>query len=476
MADIKSAADSDESQTLYPRKTLWLTLVVVLIADALDLIDATITNIAAPTVAADIGGGESLVKWLGAAYALALGSLLVVGGRLGDKYGQRQMLLTGIAGFTLASVLAGLAFDPVTLIVARAVQGAFGALLLPQGIALLTRIFPRETVQKAFGAFGPALGVFAVAGPILAGFLIDADLFGLGWRPMFLVNIVLGGAAFVMAWNVVPNVSRNPDARIDVLGSIYLAGTVFTLLYGLIEGSSEGWTALPIAMFVVAAALGAAFVRRQLSTTQPLLDRRLFRSRGFVSGLGMGLLLFAAFNGVTYMISLFLQLGLGYSPTKAAVGLIPLAVGIIVGAGASIALISVLGRRLVAIGLVVSLAGAAAMFYVVRHSGLDVSGWSLALVVGLIGLGAGLCFSSVFDAALGDIEPDLAGSASGSLSAVQQIANGIGSAAVTSVYFAALSTSQVHAVSLSLVVVFCMSAVSLAAVPLLPRRAASLVH
>ncbi len=152
----------------------------MLLADALDMIDATVTNIAAPTIVRDIGGGDALIKWLTSAYAVSLGVLLVVGGRLGDRYGQRRLFLIGMAGFTAASAACGLAMAPALLIVARAVQGAFGAMLIPQGMAIMTKAFSREQLQRAFGVFGPLLGLSAVGGPILAGFIIDSDIAGLG--------------------------------------------------------------------------------------------------------------------------------------------------------------------------------------------------------------------------------------------------------------------------------------------------------
>ena len=169
-------------------------LAIVLIADIMDLLDSTITTIAAPVISARLHGGPELIKWLGASYALSLGVLLVTGGRLGDRYGRRRIFLIGIAGFTAASLAAGCAWDPASIIVARLVQGAFGALLIPQGFGILGAVFPREQIGKAFSAFGPILGLSAVGGPLLAGVLIDANLFGLGWRPMFLINIVLGVA------------------------------------------------------------------------------------------------------------------------------------------------------------------------------------------------------------------------------------------------------------------------------------------
>ena len=149
-------------------------LAIVLLADVLDLMDSTITNIAAPTIVRDIGGGESLIKWLGAGYALAMGVLLVVGGRLGDRYGKRRMFLIGIAGFTVASLWCGLSVDPAMLIAGRLVQGGFGALLIPQGIGILIGTFSREQLPRVFSAFGPVMGASAVLGPIVAGFLISS--------------------------------------------------------------------------------------------------------------------------------------------------------------------------------------------------------------------------------------------------------------------------------------------------------------
>lgn len=146
---------------------MWAILGLVLLADALDMIDATVTNIAAPTITAELHGGEDLIKWLGSAYMLAMGVLLMVGGRMGDKYGQRRLFLIGMSGFTIASAVAGLSPNPALLILARCAQGAFGALLIPQGMAIMTKTFSRDMLTKAFGLFGPLLGAASVGGPIV---------------------------------------------------------------------------------------------------------------------------------------------------------------------------------------------------------------------------------------------------------------------------------------------------------------------
>lgn len=452
-------------------KSVWLTLIVVLLADAMDLIDSTITNIAAPSIVADLGADDSVIKWLGAAYALALGSLLVLGGKLGDKFGQRGTFLVGMAGFILASATAGLALSPEMLIASRVAQGMFGALLIPQGMAIMTATFPKPMLQKAFGVFAPMLGVFAVGGPILGGVLIDANLFGLQWRPVFLINLVVGGVAFVMAVKVLPHVPARPHTRIDVLGSGLLIVALFGVLFGLIEGSSDGWSAAPIVAIVIGALVFAAFVWRQARTAEPLLPRTLLANRGFTAGLIVGLLVFAGFSGLMYVISLFFQFGLGYTPTQTSLNLIPLTIGIMGGSGIAAALITRLARRLVVLGLVAMLVGIGAWLLFLQASGLDLAWWQSAIATLFMGLGAGICFSSIFNTALGDVDAEEAGSASGSLSAVQQVANGVGSALVTSIFLTLLPAGDIAAVSVTLIALIGLIAACLLVVPLLPRTA-----
>src|SRR5580693_7947424 len=297
----------------------WLVLGTVLVADIMDLLDATITTIAAPTISSSLHGGPGLIKWLGASYALALGVLLVPGGRLGDKYGRRRTFLIGITGFTAASLACGLAWDPPSIIVARLVQGAFGALLIPQGFGILGSVFPREHIGKAFSAFGPILGLSAVGGPLLAGLLIDANLFGLGWRPMFLINIVLGAAGLAAGLRLLPHDAGDRAVSIDALGSALLAACMLGLLFGLIQGSTDGWTAAPVAALAAGVIFFAAFAQRQRTAAAPLIKPSLLRNQGFTAGLILGLVFFATVAGLLYAVSLFLQRGVGYSPERAAV-------------------------------------------------------------------------------------------------------------------------------------------------------------
>ncbi|MGW0247772.1 MFS transporter [Nocardia goodfellowii] len=455
---------------------MWTMLAVVLVADVLDLLDSTITTIAAPTIARDLDGGQSLIQWLGAGYALSLGVLLVVGGRLGDRFGKRRMFLIGLAGFTLASAACGLAFGPVSLIASRLIQGAFGALLIPQGFGIVTRVFPRDQIGKAFAVFGPVLGLAGVCGPILAAFLMDADLFGLGWRAMFLINIALGGVALAAAYKVLPADDGDHTVAIDALGSALLAVAMFGVLFGLIHGSEHGWTAAPFGFLALGAGAFGLFARRQTTATAPLLAPTLLRNRGFTSGLILGFAIFAAVSGLLYVLSLFLQRGLGYGPTRAALGLAPLAVGIVVASIASHRLLPKLGRTLILGGLLITLSGVGLLLALVLAAGTAVAPVAMAGAILLLGVGMGTCFGTIFVVTIGDLDPTETGSGSGSLAAVQQLANAVGAAAVTTVYFHTVGSGQAHALTVSLVAVAAITLLGCGLVRLLPRRAAVQAH
>ncbi|WP_433379710.1 MFS transporter [Actinoplanes sp. CA-142083] len=455
-------------------RLMWAILGLVLLADALDVIDATVTNIAAPTIARELGGGESLIKWLGAAYMLAMGVLLVVGGRLGDKFGQRRLFLIGMSGFTAASAVAGLAPGPALLIVARVAQGAFGALLLPQGMSIMMKAFSGDMLAKAFGLFGPILGLSSVGGPVLAGFVIGADLFGLSWRPIFLVNVVLGGAGLVIAARILPRDDGDRSTVVDGWGSGLLAVTMIGLLYGLIEGSTNGWTAIPVASIAAGLLSFAAFARRQRTATHPLVTPSLLRNRGFTSGMLVGLTVFAAGTGLIFVLSLFMQEGLHAGPRDASLGLVPLTLGLIAAGFAAMGgLVAKFGRTLVFIGLAVVLAGCGWVLALVDRSGTSLGLGAPAPALFVIGAGIGLCFATIPAVALGDASPEEAGSASGSLSSIQQLSSAIGSAAVTSIFFQAATSGFGHAMKVSLVVVLAVTALSLPVVALMPRAAPS---
>ena len=455
----------------------WLVLAIILLADVVDLLDATITTIAAPSIAHSLGGGARLISWLGASYALSMGILLVPGGRLGDKFGRKRLFLIGIAGFTAASVACGLATSPTMIIVARVFQGGFGALMIPQGFGIISQAFTREQMGQAFSAFGPVLGVSAVAGPLVAGALISANIAGSGWRAAFLINLIVGVVAFLGALAILPPDDGDPSIHIDVPGALLLSASLFGLLFGIIQGADAGWPTYTVATIFAGALLFLTFIWQQRHTDTPLLAQSLFRNRGFVAGLIVGLIFFGALTGLMLVVGLFVQTGLGYSPLEASLTTAPIAIGIVVSSIVARNAVARLGRTLVFAGIGSVLAGVALIVAIllVSPQTSDISALHLALPLFIIGAGAGPAFAAVFDVALGDIAPDEAGSASGSLTAVQQLASAAGAASISTIYLHAVATSGQHqAVMTGLIVVAAGLALALICVRGMPRTAAAM--
>jgi MFS family permease len=252
---------------------------------------------------------------------------------------------------------------------------------------------------------------------------------------------------------------------------------MFGLIYGLIEGSTDGWTAIPIGFLAAGAALLAAFWVRQRMAADPLILPSLLANRGFTAGMLLGLGFFAAVNGLAYVISLFFQTGLGTTARAASIALSPFMIGIIVASFICRPLLGKLGRTMVVIGLGLTLAGAAGVWATILNEGTHVSLWTLAPSILVLGVGAGACFSSLYDVAIGDVAPAEAGSASGSLSAVQQLAAAIGSAVVTTVYFSQrVQHGAGHAMTVSVAVIAAIAALGLGLVWLLPKAAPAEEH
>ena len=281
---------------------------------------------------------------------------------------------------------------------------------------------------------------------------------------------MLGVAGLVAGLRLLPRDRGDASVRIDVAGSALLAVTMLGLLFGLIQGSADGWTALPITAMAAGLACFAAFCQRQRTAVAPLIKPSLLRNRGFTAGLIVGLVLFAAIGGMIYAVSLYLQRGLDYSPLRAAVvGFAPVAAGLVIASVASMNLVTRLGRKLSLAGIIVTVADVGWLLLLV--AGSTPTALSLAPAMAVIGLGMGAAFATIYDIAIGDIDPAEAGSASGSLGSVQQLANAIGPAIITTIYFDALSGGQGHAMSVSLGAVIGIGVLSALAVPLLPRRA-----
>ncbi|HWO60793.1 MAG TPA: MFS transporter [Umezawaea sp.] len=438
----------------------WRVLAVVLLAEIMDLLDSTVMTVAAPSVQAGLGGGAATLQWLTAGYTLAFGVLLVVGGRLGDRWGRRRLFVLGAIGFTAASALCALAPSPEVLIAARVAQGAFGALMIPQGFGVLASVFGEHERAKAFSLFGPVMGLAAIGGPIFAGGLIALDPGGLDWRLIFLVNLPIGALVIVGALRWMPADRGNEAVRIDPVGAVLVAVGSALLVHPLIQGREAGWPWWTFAELAAGVVAFLALGRRQRTSPSPILVPSLLRKRSFVSGVVVAVSFFAGTGGLMLVLSLHLQLGLGYSALGTAMALSPMAVGIMLSSIAAPPLAGRLGRSVLHLGLGVEAVGVLGLAAVVAG---DLPTWALLGPTLVVGLGLGLLFGTLIQSVLTAASPAELGSASGALNAVQQLATALGVAVLGTLFFAT-------GLAAGLLAVTAMCLVSAALVVLLPQR------
>ncbi|MFC4009848.1 DHA2 family efflux MFS transporter permease subunit [Nonomuraea purpurea] len=461
-----------------PYRRRWIALFVILAAEAMDLLDALVTAIAAPTIQRELGGSDSLVQWLGAGYTLAMAVGLITGGRLGDLYGRKRMFVIGALGFTTASLACGVSVSPEMLIAGRVLQGLFGAVMIPQGLGLIKEMFPPRELGKAFGMFGPVMAISSVGGPVLAGWLVDADFFGTGWRMIFLINLPIGLAAVLAGMRFLPEHRLSNATRLDIVGVLLVSVAAFLLVFPLIQGRELGWPAWTFVSMAASIAVFAVFgryeSRRAASGRDPLITPGLFRKRAFTGGLVAGLAFFSGLMGFGLVFSLYTQLGLGFTPLQAGLVGLPQALGGVVGFGLAMSgLQEKLGRGLLQIGTGVMAAGAAVLALTIHQAGLDVSGWQLSPGLALVGVGMGLTMAPFFDIVLAGVEPHESGSASGTLTAVQQLGGALGTAVLGTLFFNLLAGKWAFgaAMQVTVWVEAGLLALTFALSYLLPRRA-----
>src|SRR5580692_5316611 len=352
-----NTAVSSTSSTPQPYRLRWIVAAVVLAANVMDLLDATIVNVAAPSIHRSLGGGTNTIQWLAAGYTLAFAVLLIAGARLGDILGRRRVFLVGSAGFTLFSAACAAAPTIGVLIAFRVLQGAFGALMIPQGFGLMKQVFNDDELDKAFGLFGPATGVPMLAAPIVAGALIDANLWGTGWRLVFLINVPIGLLTLLLAARSLPRGASHPGVKLD-LGGVSIVGlALVAIIYPLIQGRTDGWPAWSFAILAAGVILLVAFLRHERHSNNPLIEPTLLANRTYLGGIAVVLALFGAFGGLLLCVSLFGQLGEGWSPIRAGLMLTPMVVGMILGMIGSFALVKRLGRHLLHAGIVLIATG-----------------------------------------------------------------------------------------------------------------------
>ncbi|WP_242906419.1 MFS transporter [Actinomadura terrae] len=430
--------DSPAAPTPHPRR--WLGLSAILAATLLNLLDSTVVNVAAPAIRADLGGSLAALQWMAAGYTLALAVALLTGGRLGDMFGRRPVLLAGATGFLVASAACAFAWSPASLIGFRVVQGLFAAVMIPQCFGLIRDLFGARDMGKAFALFGPAIGLATILGPVVAGVLVDADLFGTGWRAIFLLNLPVGAYALVVGARVLPApAGTDRSGGMDVTGMLLGGAGMSMLVYPLVQGRELGWPAWSLALLAGSLPVLALFAahqrRRGTAGRVPLLRLSVFANRSYSSGVLFVVVFFGLIAGFSLAAGLFLQLGLGYTPLRASLAMASWAVGAFVGSAFGSMAMNSLGRRVLHLGLTLMAAGLASLYAVFEAAGTGLTAWHLAAPLLLFGAGMGMIFVPLFDIIVADIADHEVGSASAALESIQQLGASLGIAVLGTVFF-----------------------------------------
>lgn len=422
-----------------------LALLVVLFASFMDLLDVTIVTVAAPHIAADLNASPAQLQWMLAAYILALGSGLITGGRIGDDYGRRRVFLAALTAFAVASAACALAPTAGALIAVRAVQGLAGGFMVPQVFGIIRSSFEPAAMAKAFGAYGAVQGLASVAGPLIGGALVDADLAGLGWRTIFWINIPVAVVALVLGWRVLPESRAAAHSRLDVIGALLASVGVLLVLLPLVQGRDWGWPTWGWALLAAGVLVLAGFLRYESALArrggEPVLDPDLLRVRPFVAGLAASVLFFGGLASFFLVVSIYLQAGTGRSAWDTGLVILPYAIGAMLTSGAGVALAARAGRALLLTGSLTLAASQALLWWLVRDGSTTPGYWPLAGAMFLGGLGLGLGAPILVNVVLAGVPGRRAGAAGGVLSTVNQIGGAVGVAVLGTVFFNAASSA-----------------------------------
>ncbi|TFF17628.1 MFS transporter [Jiella endophytica] len=411
----------------------------------MNLIDVTIVNVAIPSLRDDLAASSAEIEWVVAAYIVAFALGLLPFGRLGDVVGRKLMFLLGVAGFTVASMLCGVSPTIDVLVVARALQGLTGAMMMPQVLALVQVTFPPQERGFAFSFFGVTAGLASVAGPLAGGALISADLYDLAWRPIFLVNLPVGLFAVIAGWRLIPRAEPGKRQVIDAGGVLLAAATVFAVIIPLVEGRELGWPLWCFALLVAALPLAVGFVfwerHRARRGASQLLPISLISNRNFLVGLAMASTLFAGIPGFFFVVAMVLQVGFHYSPLESGLATVPFPVGVFIASIVSGRFGSRMARARLMTGPLILTAGMVTLYLVVGRIADSISATSLILPLFLSGLGLGITIAPLFTTILTVVEPRDAGSGSGALQSFQQIGGALGVALAGEIFFSTLAGS-----------------------------------
>ncbi len=458
-----------------PPRLSTLGLITVLLGAFLPMLDFFIVNVALPTIDRDLTAGPATLELFVAGYGIAYAVLLVLGGRLGDLFGRRRLFIAGSIAFGLTSLACGLAPTALALVAARVAQGAAAALMLPQALATIQSATQGERKAKAMGIYGAVGGISVVIGQVLGGVLLSANLFGTGWRLIFLVNVPVAAAAALLALRSVPETRSANPAKVDLPGTALLAAALLSLLVPLMEGRAVGWPWWTWTLLAAFPLLVAVFVRVERRAEQagavPLVPFSLLRIHGLRTGLTMAVPFFAGFGGFMLVMAVALQQGLNEGPIASGLAMVPMAVGFFIASLAGPRLLNRFGSKVIRTGSVIQAVG---LLVLVLTVSTDWSGLSpLVLLPGMAiaGTGQGLVMPPLIRLVLSEIPTERAGVGGGILATTQQSSLALGVATLGTLFLTLAPTHGMHdALALVLALQFVLTLGVMALSTRLPSR------
>jgi EmrB/QacA subfamily drug resistance transporter len=411
---------------------------ILLLGAFLPIVDFFIVNVALPTIDATLHASPATLELIVAGYGTAYALLLVVGGRLGDMFGRRSVFMVGLAGFTMTSLLCGLAPNVDLLIGARILQAAAAALIVPQVLATFQATLEGERRARALGLYGATAGIATVTGQLFGGLLVSANIAGTTWRPIFLVNVPIGIVALLLARRVVPDTRSERPASIDYAGTALFGLTMLALLLPLTEGHSLGWpswTWVLLALAPVFALCTVAVERHhERHGRLPLLPPSLLRFRSMRRGLILGLPFFMGFGAFMFIFALTMQDGLHASALRSGLAITPMAVMFLTGSLLAPKVIARYGRLALGLGSLVQGIGLVTTLTTFAAQWPHVSLWALAPGLAITGFGQAFVFGALFRLVLADVPQHLAGVGGGVLVTLQQSGLALGVATLGSLF------------------------------------------
>jgi EmrB/QacA subfamily drug resistance transporter len=438
---------------IYRRR--WWTLITIALSVLVIVLDMTVLNVALPTIQRELHASSSDLLWMVNAYTMVFGALMLTTGALGDRYGRAKILQAGVAVFGLSSVGAYFSGTPAHLIIWRIFMGAGAAMILPVTLAIITNIFPEKERGKAIGIWAGLNSIGIALGPIIGGALVEH----FNWNSVFLINIPVAIAAFVLGWFLIPDSRDSNPRKLDIPGNILALAGLSLLIYGLINGSSKGWTSAEVlGTLIGSVVIIALFILWDRKAEQPLIELKFFKKARFSAGIGILVILGLGLNGLLYVMTYYMQFVKGYMALSTGLRYLPIALGVLIGAISSDFIVKRFGSKLV---MLTGFTGSAVMLVLISFITDGSPYWQLGTILFFLSLFMGFIIAPVTDAIMGALPKDKSGVGSAMNTVFRNVSGAIGVALVGAILNSIYTSS------------FTKAAVSIAGLPgVLTRQAA----